>query len=40
VQVQQGVFGSLFGDNVQNMSPTGQAPSGTTITLQCGRGHF
>jgi serine/threonine-protein kinase len=40
VQVQQGVFGNLFGDNVQNMSPTGQAPSGTTITLQCGRGHF
>ena len=40
VQVQQGVFGSLFGDKVQNMSPTGQAPSGATITLQCGRGHF
>jgi len=40
VQVQQGVFGNLFGDNVQNESPTGQAPSGTTITLQCGRGHF
>ena len=39
-QVQQGVFGSLFGDKVQNESPTGQAPSGTTITLQCGRGHF
>ena len=40
VQVQQGFFGNVFGDNVQNMSPTGQAPSGTTITLQCGRGHF
>jgi eukaryotic-like serine/threonine-protein kinase len=39
-QVQQGVFGNLFGDKVQNESPTGQAPSGTTITLQCGRGHF
>jgi serine/threonine-protein kinase len=37
VQVQQGVFGRLFGNNqVQSMSPTGQAPSGTTITLQCG----
>jgi eukaryotic-like serine/threonine-protein kinase len=40
VQVQQGVFGNLFGDQVENMSPTGQAPSGSTITLQCGRGHF
>jgi serine/threonine-protein kinase len=40
VQVQQGFFGNVFGDNVQSMSPTGQAPSGTTITLQCGRGHF
>jgi serine/threonine-protein kinase len=39
-QVQQGIFGSLFGDKVQNESPTGQAPSGTTITLQCGQGHF
>ena len=40
VQVQQGVFGNLFGDKVQNVSPQGQAPSGSTITLQCGRGHF
>jgi serine/threonine-protein kinase len=40
VQVQQGLFGNLFGDNVQDMSPQGQAPSGSTITLQCGRGHF
>jgi beta-lactam-binding protein with PASTA domain len=40
VQVQQGFFGNVFGDNVQSMSPTGQAPSGTTITLQCGQGHF
>ncbi|MGH3299349.1 MAG: protein kinase domain-containing protein [Trebonia sp.] len=40
VQVQQGIFGNLFGDKVQSMSPTGQAPSGSTITLQCGRGHF
>jgi serine/threonine-protein kinase len=42
VQVQQGgnVFGNLFGggDKVQSMSPTGQAPSGSTITIQCGRG--
>jgi eukaryotic-like serine/threonine-protein kinase len=40
VQVQQGLFGNLFGDKVQDMSPQGQAPSGSTITLQCGRGHF
>jgi beta-lactam-binding protein with PASTA domain/predicted Ser/Thr protein kinase len=40
VQVQQGVFGNLFGDKVQSVSPTGQAPSGSTITLQCGPGHF
>jgi len=40
VQVQQGFLGNLFGDNVQSESPTGQAPSGSTITLQCGRGHF
>jgi serine/threonine-protein kinase len=40
VQVQQGIFGNLFGDTVQSMSPQGQAPSGSTITLQCGRGHF
>jgi eukaryotic-like serine/threonine-protein kinase len=40
VQVDQGVFGNLFGDKVQDMSPQGQAPSGSTITLQCGRGHF
>ena len=40
VQVQQGIFGNLFGDKVQSISPTGQAPSGSTITLQCGRGHF
>jgi serine/threonine-protein kinase len=40
VQVDQGVFGNLFGDKVQNMSPQGQAPSGSTITLECGRGHF
>ena len=40
VQVQQGIFGNLFGDQVQSMSPQGQAPSGSTITLQCGRGHF
>jgi serine/threonine protein kinase len=26
----------LFGDNVTRVSPTGQAPSGTTITLECG----
>ena len=37
VQAQQNPFGRLFGNNqVQSMSPTGQAPSGTTITLQCG----
>ena len=36
VQVQQG----FFGDNVTGMNPTGQAPSGTTITLNCGRLHF
>ena len=40
VQVQQGIFGNLFGDKVQSISPTGQAPSGSTITLQCGRGNF
>jgi serine/threonine-protein kinase len=40
VQVQQGIFGNVFGDQVQSMSPQGQAPSGSTITLQCGRGHF
>jgi eukaryotic-like serine/threonine-protein kinase len=40
VQVDQGLFGNLFGDKVQDMSPQGQAPSGSTITLQCGRGHF
>jgi serine/threonine-protein kinase len=40
VQVQQGIFGNLFGDKVQSISPTGQAPSGSTITLQCGQGHF
>ena len=40
VQVQQGVFGNLFGDQVEGVSPTGQAPSGSTITLQCGKGHF
>jgi serine/threonine-protein kinase len=40
VQVQPGIFGNLFGDKVQSMSPQGQAPSGSTITLQCGRGHF
>jgi serine/threonine-protein kinase len=40
VQVQQGVFGNLFGDKVQDFSPQGQAPTGSTITLQCGRGHF
>ena len=40
VQVQQGIFGNLFGDQVQSVSPQGQAPSGSTITLQCGRGHF
>ena len=40
VQVNQGIFGNLFGDKVQDMSPQGQAPSGSTITLQCGRGHF
>jgi serine/threonine-protein kinase len=40
VQVDQGLFGDLFGDKVQDMSPQGQAPSGSTITLQCGRGHF
>jgi beta-lactam-binding protein with PASTA domain/predicted Ser/Thr protein kinase len=36
VQVDQGVFGH----KVQDMSPQGQAPSGSTITLECGRGHF
>jgi eukaryotic-like serine/threonine-protein kinase len=40
VQVDQGIFGNLFGDKVQDMSPQGQAPSGSTIALQCGRGHF
>ncbi|MGH3262940.1 MAG: PASTA domain-containing protein, partial [Trebonia sp.] len=40
VQVQQGIFGTLLGDKVESMSPTGQAPNGSTITLQCGRGHF
>ncbi|HEX7159934.1 MAG TPA: Stk1 family PASTA domain-containing Ser/Thr kinase [Trebonia sp.] len=40
VQVDQGIFGNLFGDKVQNMSPQGQAPSGSIISLQCGRGHF
>jgi serine/threonine-protein kinase len=36
VQLQQGIFGN----NVTGMNPTGQAPSGTTITLNCGRVHF
>jgi serine/threonine-protein kinase len=37
VQAQQNFLGHLFGNNqVQSMSPTGQAPSGATITLQCG----
>ncbi len=36
VQLQQGIFGN----NVTAMNPTGQAPSGTTITLNCGRFHF
>ena len=40
VQIQNGIFGSLFGNKVQDMSPQGQAPGGSTITLQCGRGHF
>jgi serine/threonine-protein kinase len=33
VQVQQGTFRA---DTVTGVSPTGQAPSGTVITLQCG----
>jgi serine/threonine-protein kinase len=40
VTVQRGFFGKAFGDQVQSLSPQGQAPSGSTITLQCGRGHF
>lgn len=36
VQLQQGIFGN----NVTGMNPTGQAPGGTTITLNCGRVHF
>ena len=39
VTVQQGFFAEP-GDKVQSVSPSGQAPSGTTITLLCGRGHF
>ena len=35
VQVQQG----WFGDNVTDMNPTGQAPGGSTVTLNCGH-HF
>jgi serine/threonine-protein kinase len=38
VQVQEGAFGNLFGDQAQGTSPSGQAPTGSTITLQCG--HF
>jgi serine/threonine-protein kinase len=36
VQVQPG----LFGNNVSGMNPTGQAPGGSTITLECGKVHF
>jgi serine/threonine-protein kinase len=35
VTINEGVFG---GNKVVAMSPTGQAPSGTTITLSCGHG--
>jgi serine/threonine-protein kinase len=36
VQVQQGVFGN----DARGTNPSGQAATGSTITLQCGHGHF
>jgi eukaryotic-like serine/threonine-protein kinase len=37
VTINQNIFG---GGKVLSMNPTGQAPSGSTITLTCGYGHF
>jgi eukaryotic-like serine/threonine-protein kinase len=40
VQVQQSTFGNPFGGQVQGTTPSGQAPAGSTVVLQCSRFHF